>query len=33
MHLVDLLPVIVLVGAFAICFGSLIKEYLLSRWA
>lgn len=33
MDLLDLLPVVVVVGAFAICFGSLIKEYFLSRWA
>ena len=32
MQLVDLLPMIIVVGAFAICFGSLVKEYFLSRW-
>ena len=32
MNVVDVLPVVFVVGTFAICFGYLLKEYVLSRW-
>ncbi len=33
MDVVDALPVILVVSAFAICFGYLLKEYVQSKWS
>lgn len=33
MDLVDTLPVILVAGSFVLCFGYLLKEYVLARWS
>jgi hypothetical protein len=32
MGLIDVLPVVFVVGSFVACFGYLVREFVLSRW-
>ena len=33
MDLVDALPAFLVLGTFVLCFGYLLKEFVLARWS